>query len=69
MCVCVCARLLANKLAQDLFLSVAIPLKDVHVRSSSVVYVYPPDNPKSSLYYVMQQLKSALPKVVVKVVD
>ena len=32
-----------------------------------MLFVYPPDNPKSTVYYVMQHLKSLLPKVVVKV--
>ena len=32
-----------------------------------MLFVYPPDNQKSTVYYVMQHLKSLLPKVVVKV--
>ena len=32
-----------------------------------MLFVYPPDNTKSTVYYVMQHLKSLLPKVVVKV--
>ena len=42
-------------------------MQDISIRSSSVIYVYPPENPKSTIYYVLQTLKGLLPKVVVKV--
>ena len=41
--------------------------QDISIRNSSVLHVYPPDNPKSTVYYVMKTLKCLLPNVVVKV--
>ena len=32
-----------------------------------MLFIYPPESQKSSLYYVMQALKAQLPNVVVKV--
>lgn len=40
--------------------------KDISVRSDWVLFIYPPESQKSSLYYVMQALKTQLPNVVVK---
>jgi len=42
-------------------------LQNISIRSSWVLFVYPPESQKSSLYYVMQSLKAQLPNVVVKV--
>ncbi|XP_064391551.1 DNA-directed RNA polymerase III subunit RPC1-like isoform X2 [Halichondria panicea] len=43
-----------------------IKQKHVSIRSRAVMYVYPPESNKTSLYYSLQALKLQLPSVVVK---
>ena len=42
-------------------------MQNLSIRSESVVYVYPIESSKTSLYYSMQFLKVHLPNVVIKV--
>lgn len=42
-------------------------LQDIAIRSESVLYVYPVETAKTSVYYAMQFLKVHLPNVVIKV--
>lgn len=58
----------ANSIAVSLCTAPKLKLKppNISVRSEALIHISPPDNPKSSLYYSMQFLKSQLPNVVVK---
>ena len=49
---------------RDLFPNI---VQNLSVRSESVLYVYPVESAKTSVYYSMQFLKVHLPNVVVKV--
>lgn len=44
-------------------------LQDIAIRSDSVLYVYPVETAKTSVYYAMQFLKVHLPNVVIKVLS
>ena len=51
---------------RDLFPNI---VQNLSVRSESVLYVYPVESAKTSVYYSMQFLKVHLPNVVVKVAE
>ena len=55
---------------QESIISSKLRIKRNHIRAhgDSIICVTPVESNKSSMYYVLQQLKSDLPKVVIKVI-